>query len=86
MLESCSQSGVQLRMSEGRQMSAVLPVIAINGSVSHGGGVSSINAPGSIGGDYAQLIALGADAFQRSGAKVFDMDAGNAIRWHRPHR
>ena len=57
-------------------MSAVLPMIAINGSVSRGGGATSLDVPGSIGADYAQLIALGADAFQRSGAKVFDMDAG----------
>jgi hypothetical protein len=57
-------------------MSAVLPAIAINGSVSHGGGSSAVNAPGSIAGDYAQLIAMGADAFQRTGAKIFDMDAG----------
>jgi hypothetical protein len=57
-------------------MSGTLPIIAINGSTSHGGGASPINAPATIAGDYAQLIAAGADAFQSSGAKVFDMDAG----------
>jgi hypothetical protein len=52
------------------------PAIAINGSVSTGGGSSSNNALGAIAADYAQLIAPGANAFQASGAKIFDMDAG----------
>ncbi len=52
------------------------PTIAINGSASNGGGASPDNAPFSIAGDYAQLIASGADAFHASGATVFDMDAG----------
>jgi hypothetical protein len=52
------------------------PAIAINGSVSTGGGSSATNTLGAIAADYAQLIAPGANAFQASGAKIFDMDAG----------
>ena len=57
-------------------MSTPSPAIAINGGVSTGGGSSSNNALGAIASDYAQLIAPGSNAFQASGAKIFDMDAG----------
>jgi hypothetical protein len=59
-------------------MTASMPVIAIDGSASGGGGSSTVNdLPGSIGQSWAQLIASGSDFFQRTGAKIFNMDAGS---------
>ena len=58
-------------------MTASMPKIAIAGSASGGGGSSTVNdLPGSIGQSWAQLIAGGSDFFQRTGAKIFNMDAG----------
>jgi hypothetical protein len=58
-------------------MSTSMPAISLDGSASGAGGSSLVNdAPDTIGGDYAQLIAAGSNFFQASGAKIFNMDAG----------
>ena len=58
-------------------MSSTMPTIALGGSASGAGGSSLVNdAPDTIAGDYAQLIAAGSNFFQASGAKIFNMDAG----------
>ena len=57
-------------------MSTPSPAIQISGSSYQGVGQPSANGVFSIGADYADLIANGANAFTASGSKVFDLAAG----------
>ncbi len=57
-------------------MSTPSPAIQLSGSSYQGVGQPSANGVFSIGADYADLIANGANAFSASGSKVFDLAAG----------